>query len=79
MDLAKVLQQLHEELENLNAAISSLERLQEAGKNRGKEPWLGDLTPPAPTGTGRKRKSKVRSKDVTPDNEPSGEGADPNE
>ena len=77
MDLAKVLQQLHEELENLNAAISSLERLQEAGKNRGKEPWLGDLASPATAG--RKRKGKARSKDVTPDNEPDGEGTDPNE
>ncbi len=32
MDLPKVLQQLHEELENLNAAIVSLERLQEKGR-----------------------------------------------
>ena len=36
MDLAKVLQQLHEELDNLNAAIISLERLQEAGRRRGR-------------------------------------------
>lgn len=45
MDLAKVLQQLHEELENLDAAISSLERLQEASKHRGKDQeWLGAVT-----------------------------------
>ncbi len=40
MDLTKVLQQLHEELENLNAAILSLERLQEAGRRRGRPPAL---------------------------------------
>jgi hypothetical protein len=77
MDLAKVLQQLHDELENLNAAISSLERLQEAGKNRGQEPWLGDLTSPATAG--RKRRGKARSNNITPNTEPDGEGTDPNE
>jgi|HubBroStandDraft_4_1064222.scaffolds.fasta_scaffold411389_2 hypothetical protein len=61
MDLAKVLQQLHEELENLNAAISSLERLQEAGKNRGKDQWLGDIAVPVPPV--RKPKGKTKSKD----------------
>ncbi|HLK67945.1 MAG TPA: hypothetical protein VKU19_31145 [Bryobacteraceae bacterium] len=55
MDLAKVLQQLHEELENLNAAISSLERLQEAGKHRSREQeWMGEL--PASSRPVRKRK-----------------------
>ncbi len=59
MDLAKVLQQLHEELENLNAAISSLERLQEAGKDRGKErALLGDDLVSARAG--RKRKAKAK-------------------
>jgi hypothetical protein len=59
MDLAKVLQQLHEELENLNAAISSLERLQEAGKHRTKATeWLGDI---ASVPVVRKRKSKERA------------------
>lgn len=48
MDLSKVLQQLHEELANLNAAILSLERLQEAGKHRGKEStWLEEMEKPA--------------------------------
>ncbi len=40
MDLSKVLQELHEELENLNAAILSLERLQETGRRRGRPPTL---------------------------------------
>ncbi len=48
MDLAKVLQQLHEELENLDAAIVSLERLQEAGKHRRiSEDWLEGVEKPA--------------------------------
>ena len=38
MDLSKVLQQLHRELENLDAAIKSLERLQEATRKREKTP-----------------------------------------
>jgi len=75
MDLAKVLQQLHEELENLNAAISSLERLQEAGKDRGKEPWLGDIA--VQGSPARKRRGKARSKDGTLKGEPDGEGSDP--
>jgi hypothetical protein len=61
MDLARVLQQLHEELENLNAAIVSLERLQESGKNRSKgEEWLAEV--PAPEGAGKSRKARPRSK-----------------
>ena len=44
MDLAKVLQELHEELEYLDAAILSLERLQETGRRRGRPPnILADL------------------------------------
>ena len=38
MDLSKVLAELREELENLNAAILSLERLQQAGPRRGRPP-----------------------------------------
>ena len=39
MDLNKVLAQLHEELENLDAAILSLERLQQEGRpRRGRPP-----------------------------------------
>jgi hypothetical protein len=65
MDLDKVLQQLHEELENLNAAISSLERLQEAGKLRGKEAeWLEEIATPAPAA--RKRKGKAKPKGDAP-------------
>jgi hypothetical protein len=35
MDLAKILQQLHEEMSRLDAAIESLERLQTLGTRRG--------------------------------------------
>ena len=38
MDLSKVLAQLRAELENLDAAILSLERLQHDGKRRGRPP-----------------------------------------
>ncbi|MEI9970767.1 MAG: hypothetical protein WDO73_01245 [Ignavibacteriota bacterium] len=38
MDLTKVLAQLREELENLDAAIFSLERLQSEGRRRGRPP-----------------------------------------
>jgi hypothetical protein len=40
MDLAKVLAHLHEELDNLNAAIATLERLQQRGRRRGRPPRL---------------------------------------
>jgi len=41
MDLAKVLAQLHAELQNLDAAIASLERIQQGGRRRGRPPeWL---------------------------------------
>jgi hypothetical protein len=38
MDLRKVLAQLREELANLDAAILSLERLQQEGRPRGRPP-----------------------------------------
>jgi hypothetical protein len=38
MDLTKVLAQLREELENLDAAILSLEHLQQEGRRRGRPP-----------------------------------------
>jgi hypothetical protein len=38
MDLSKLLAQLHQELEYLDAAIFSLERLQHQGKRRGRPP-----------------------------------------
>ncbi len=60
MDLAKVLQQLHEELENLNAAILSLERLQESGRRRGRPPRIvADFKAELKTRAGRKPESKV--------------------
>jgi len=40
MDLDKVLAQLRAELENLDAAIASLERLQTEGPRRGRPPKL---------------------------------------
>jgi hypothetical protein len=40
MDLAKVLANLHEELDSLNAAIGTLERLQQGGRRRGRPPRL---------------------------------------
>ena len=41
-----MLQQLHEELKNLDAAILSLEKLQESDKRRGRPPeWLADVDP----------------------------------
>jgi hypothetical protein len=57
MDLTKVLQQLHEELQNLNAAIVSLERLQEGTRRRGRPAeMLADLGLPA---RGRPRKKEA--------------------
>ena len=57
MDLGKVLQQLHEELDNLNAAIASLERLQEAGRQRSKDQeWIGNMAGAARPG--RKRRGR---------------------
>ena len=38
MDLSRVVSQLREELEHLNAAILSLERLQQEGRRRGRPP-----------------------------------------
>ncbi|SPF52170.1 hypothetical protein SBA4_490002 [Candidatus Sulfopaludibacter sp. SbA4] len=44
MDLTKVLQQLHEELENLDAAILSLEKLQDTTMRRGRPSgWLAEV------------------------------------
>ena len=40
MDLAKVLAHLHEELDSLNAAIATLERLQQGSRRRGRPPRL---------------------------------------
>jgi hypothetical protein len=40
MDLVKVLTTLHEELDSLNAAIATLERLQRGDLGRGRPPRL---------------------------------------
>jgi len=46
MDLANVLRQLHEELEILDAAILSLEKLRASTKRAGRPAaWLADLHP----------------------------------
>jgi hypothetical protein len=57
MDLGKVLAQLHDELDNLDAAIASLERIQQGNRRRGRPPeWLnktrGAKTRSAPEGPG---------------------------
>ncbi len=62
MDLPKVLQQLHEELENLNAAIVSLERLQERGQRRGQpSAVMAGYEFSAPVRARRKAESKARA------------------
>ena len=40
MDLAKVLAHLHRELDSLNTAIATLERLPQRGRRRGRPPRL---------------------------------------
>ncbi len=40
MDLAKVLAHLHEELDSLNTAIATLERLRQKDRRRGRPPRL---------------------------------------
>lgn len=43
MDIAKVLAQLRSELDNIDAAIQSLERLQRGGSRRGRPPrWMAE-------------------------------------
>jgi hypothetical protein len=44
MDLHKVLAHLREEVDNLNAAIVSLERLQQEGRRRGRPLKTSDRT-----------------------------------
>ena len=49
MDISKVLDQLRKELEHLDAAIVSLERLQEKGVRRGRPPKSpSELSRPRP-------------------------------
>jgi len=54
MDLAKVLAQLHAELDNINAAILSLESLQREGARRGRPPKvLAEIRRKIRTGRGK--------------------------
>jgi hypothetical protein len=60
MDLTKVLHQLHEELDILNAAILSLERLQDSGRRRGRPPAiLAELRAAARGGTAKRKEAKT--------------------
>jgi hypothetical protein len=52
MDLSKVLAQLRAELENLDAAIASLERIEQGNRRRGRPPiWLSKGRPKPPNGS----------------------------
>ena len=65
MDLEKVLDQLRDELQNLKMAITSLERLQQAGRRRGRPPaWLAEA-PKAGLRSKRKRSKPDKSSDTT--------------
>jgi hypothetical protein len=57
MDLSRVLAELRWELERLDAAIVSLERLNEEGRKRGRPPkMVADIKPPGAAGRpGRRR------------------------
>ena len=59
MDLAKVIYELHEELEHLNAAIISLERLQEAAQRGRSSDVLGEMD--KPNRGRRRRKSDLKA------------------
>jgi hypothetical protein len=64
MDIGKVLAQLHQELANLNAAILSLERLQQRNsRRRGRPPaWLaGEKLIPKRARAESKKTRKVSS------------------
>jgi hypothetical protein len=72
MDLTKVLAHLHMELNNLDAAIASLERLQQADRRRGR-PALG-LTKPVKKTTQRRGK-KPKEDSLHAGERPPNEGA----
>lgn len=62
MDITKVLAQLREELENIDAAIASLERLQFGGKRRGRPPaHLAPTPKTARSVEGRTKRAAARS------------------
>lgn len=61
MDISKVLDQLRKELEHLDAAIVSLERLQEKGVRRGRPPKSpSELSRPRPVGRPATRRQIAR-------------------
>lgn len=64
MDLDRILQDLHLELKHLDAAIASLERLQESSRNRDRPAdWLEAVAKRAPR---RKRRNTTRKPDGDP-------------
>ena len=65
MDLSKVLSQLRDELEHLDAAILSLERLQQEGRRRGRP--LKSVTDP--------NKARAAGKNAFDPDAPSGQDA----
>jgi len=59
MDLEKVLDQLRDELHNLQAAIASLEQLQQTSRRRGRPPaWLASVPKPGRPKKGTRSKPK---------------------
>lgn len=66
MDLDKILTHLRTELQDLDAAIESLQRLQQRGKRRGRPPsWLSAAKKPgdAPGGSKPRRPSSDKKRD----------------
>ena len=67
MDLSKVLEQLRRELQHINVAIASLERLQEKDVRRGRPPKiLSELRDPKPEPrpeSGRRRQVRTSGPD----------------
>lgn len=81
MDLAKVLQQLRQDLANIDTAIASLERLENIGRNRGRPPGPSS---PAAEGEERNTGSAVEPDEVTkkrrgrkPKTPPTGSSSEP--
>ena len=63
MDFAKILAQLREELKNVDAAIQTLERLQQSTRRRTRSGTESDLThhedlPPSPKNVSASRKTR---------------------
>ena len=77
MDLAKVLQQLRQDLANIDTAIASLERLEQPGRKRGRPPGslsagveADENAPPpdaAPKRRGRKPKARPAASPFGPE------------